>query len=51
MNTELVDPFGLYEEERFLTHYKTPVNAGAEEPVNRLRLPLLDRGWNDTTAD
>lgn len=37
--------------EDFLTHYTHPVNAQTGEPVNFARLPVLDRGWNKTTAD
>lgn len=51
MNTELVEMFGPYEEEHFLTHYKTPVHAETGEPINWLRLPVLDRGWNETVGD
>lgn len=48
---ELVKLFGPYEEEHFLTHYQHPVNAETGERLNWLRLPVLDRGWNATTAD
>lgn len=51
MDSELVELFGPYENEHFLTHYKTPVNATTGEPINWLRLPVLDRGWNETAAD
>lgn len=49
-DSELVKMFGPYEREDFLTHYKTPVNAETGEPINWLRLPVLDRGWNETAA-
>ncbi len=48
---QLEKMFGPYKEEDFLTHYRTPVNADTGEPINWLRLPVLDRGWNATTAD
>ncbi|MET8571872.1 hypothetical protein [Streptomyces sp. NPDC004783] len=48
---ELLALFGPYKEENFLTHYRTPVNADTGEPINWLRLPVLDRGWNATAAD
>jgi hypothetical protein len=48
---ELVKLFGPYEEEDFLTHYKMPVNADTGEPINWLRLAVLDRGWNATAGD
>ncbi|MEU8735249.1 hypothetical protein AB0C68_38520 [Streptomyces tendae] len=47
---ELVRLFGPHRPEDFLTHYKTPVHAVTGEPVNWLRLPVLDRGWNATAA-
>ncbi len=47
---ELVKMLGPYESEDFLTHYKTPVDAETGEPINWLRLPVLDRGWNETAA-
>jgi hypothetical protein len=50
MNTQLVELFGPYEEEHFLTHYKMPVNAETGEPINWLRLPVLDRGWSATAC-
>jgi hypothetical protein len=50
MDTELVDMFGPYEQEHFLTHCKTPVNAETGDPINWLRLPVLDRGWNEMAA-
>lgn len=37
--------------EDFLTHYTHPVHADTGERLNWLRLPVLDRGWNDTVAD
>jgi hypothetical protein len=43
--------FGPRKEEDFLTFYKTPVNADTGEPLNWLRLPVLDRGWNETASD
>ncbi|MGW3830514.1 hypothetical protein [Streptomyces microflavus] len=48
---ELATMFGVYEEEDFLTHYRTPVNAETGENINWLRLPVVDRGWNTTAAD
>lgn len=48
---ELVKLFGRYEEENFLTHYTHPEHAETGERLNWLRLPVLDRGWNATTAD
>lgn len=37
--------------ENFLTHYTHPRQAETSEPVNWLRLPVMDRGWNETAAD
>ncbi|MFE9968054.1 hypothetical protein [Streptomyces sp. NPDC005525] len=37
--------------EDFLTHFTHPVHAVTGEPVNWLRLPVLDRGWNRTASD
>ncbi|WP_202036272.1 hypothetical protein [Streptomyces mexicanus] len=37
--------------EDFLTHYTHPVHAETGERVNWMRLPVMDRGWNGTTAD
>ncbi|MFF9206344.1 hypothetical protein ACF1AE_32015 [Streptomyces sp. NPDC014986] len=51
MDTQMVELLGSYEEEHFLTHYKTPVNAETGEPINWLRLPVLDRGWSATASD
>nr|WP_240449425.1 hypothetical protein [Streptomyces harenosi] len=49
---ELVRMFGrAYEPEDFLTHFKVPTNEDTGERINWLRLPVLDRGWNATTAD
>jgi hypothetical protein len=48
---ELLKMFGPYKPEDFLTHYRTPVNAETGEPINWLRLPVLDRGWNATASD
>lgn len=36
--------------EDFLTHFTHPVNAETGERLNWLRLPVLDRGWNETCA-
>lgn len=37
--------------ENFTTIYTPPVHAVTGEPMNWLRLPVLDRGWNDTVGD
>jgi hypothetical protein len=37
--------------EDFLTHYTDPVHSETGEPLNWLRLPVLDRGWNSRRAD
>jgi hypothetical protein len=37
--------------EDFLTHYTLPAHAKTGERLNWARLPVLDRGWNETTAD
>jgi hypothetical protein len=50
-NPELVKLFGPQENEDFLTHYRAPVNADTGEPINWLRLPVLDLGWNSKRAD
>ncbi|WP_229919816.1 hypothetical protein [Streptomyces minutiscleroticus] len=42
---------GQYKEENFLTHYRPSIDAATGEPINWLRLPVLDRGWNAATAD
>jgi hypothetical protein len=47
----LLRMFGPHEEEDFLTHYRMPVNADTGEPINWLRLPVLDLGWNKERAD
>ncbi|MEV7405385.1 hypothetical protein AB0N93_33955 [Streptomyces sp. NPDC091267] len=36
--------------ENFATFYTSPVNALTREPLNWLRLSVLDRGWNTTAA-
>lgn len=35
----------------FLADFTHPVHAATGEPVNWLRLPVLDRGWNAKQAD
>lgn len=37
--------------EHFLTHYTNPMNPETGERINWMRVPVLDRGWNKTTAD
>ncbi len=37
--------------EDFLTHFTHPIHEKTGEPVNWLRLPVLDRGWNSKQAD
>jgi hypothetical protein len=37
--------------EDFLTHYTLPMNTETRERINWVRLPVMDRGWNATTAD
>lgn len=37
--------------EDFLTHFTHPVHGSTGEPVNWMRLPVLDRGWNAKQAD
>ncbi|MEV7125876.1 hypothetical protein [Streptomyces sp. NPDC093260] len=37
--------------EDFLTHMTHPVNANTGEPLNWMRLPVLDRAWNAKQAD
>lgn len=37
--------------EDFLSHYTHPRHAETGDPVNWLRLPVLDRGWNAAVAD
>ncbi|MFI5808351.1 hypothetical protein [Streptomyces sp. NPDC051561] len=37
--------------EDFLTHYTDPVNADTGEPLNWMRLPVLDLGWNSTDGN
>ncbi|MEU9615820.1 MULTISPECIES: hypothetical protein [Streptomyces] len=37
--------------EHFLTHFTYPVHAVTGEPINWLRLPVLDSQWNKTAAD
>ncbi|MFF7415646.1 hypothetical protein [Streptomyces lydicus] len=34
----------------FLTHYTDPVHAETGEELNWMRLPVMDRGWNETAA-
>ncbi|GGY10671.1 hypothetical protein GCM10010358_73970 [Streptomyces minutiscleroticus] len=48
---ELAKMLGQYKEENFLTHYRPSIDAATGEPINWLRLPVLDRGWNAATAD
>ncbi|WP_405392427.1 hypothetical protein OG596_34215 [Streptomyces sp. NBC_01102] len=38
-------------DENFGTIYTPPVHATTGEPLNWLRLPVLDRGWNDTVGN
>ncbi|MFJ5306131.1 hypothetical protein [Streptomyces sp. NPDC088350] len=45
----LPDDFPLRED--FLTRYTHPLHARSSVPVNWLRLPVLDHGWNATQAD
>ncbi|MFF1444148.1 hypothetical protein [Streptomyces sp. NPDC058295] len=48
---EMVALFGSSREsEHFLTHFTDPVHAVTGERLNWLRLPVLDRGWNETAA-
>ncbi|MDX5526169.1 hypothetical protein PV677_36480 [Streptomyces sp. DE06-01C] len=37
--------------ENFGTVYTPPVHVVTGEPLNWLRLPVLDRGWNETVAN
>ncbi|MFF2411771.1 hypothetical protein [Streptomyces sp. NPDC058092] len=37
--------------ETFETLYTHPTHADTGEPLNWLRLPVLDRGWNSSTSD
>ncbi|WP_257139642.1 hypothetical protein [Streptomyces sp. or20] len=37
--------------EDFLTHFTLPVHSVTGEPLNWLRLPVLDREWNPTTSN
>lgn len=37
--------------DNFDTVYTPPVHAVTGEPMNWLRLPVLDRGWNDTVGN
>lgn len=37
--------------DNFGTIYNPPVHAVTGEPMNWLRLPVLDRGWNDTVGN
>ncbi|MEU3299772.1 hypothetical protein ABZ729_08115 [Streptomyces sp. NPDC006678] len=48
---QLVAMFGQVEEENFLTHYRPPVHVETGEPLNWLRLPVVDRGWNASRGD
>lgn len=52
-NPALEEFFGdvPYEPQHFLAHYHPPVNAQTGEPLNWLRLPVLDRAWNETAGD
>lgn len=36
--------------EDFLTHFTHPVHAVTGERLNWLRLPVMDRGWNETAS-
>lgn len=38
-------------QEDSLTHYTHPVNAETKEPINWLRLRVLDLGWNSSAAN
>jgi hypothetical protein len=40
-----------YLDEDFTTFFTHPVNAKTRERMNWLRLPVADRGWNETTWD
>ncbi|MFI8365303.1 hypothetical protein ACIGD1_34765 [Streptomyces sp. NPDC085612] len=35
----------------FLTWYTHPLHAATGEPLNWLRLPVVDRGWNASVGD
>ena len=37
--------------ESFLTFYTDPVDSKTGEPLNWLRLPVLDKGWNSRQSD
>jgi hypothetical protein len=40
-----------FKPEDFLTHYTDPLHAKTGESINWLRVPVLDRGWNERRAD
>jgi hypothetical protein len=44
-------PYQPDEYEDFLTHYTHPINATSGEMLNWMRLPVADRGWNESTCD
>lgn len=48
---QLMEMLGPVEEEDFLTYFTTPRHAETGELINWLRLPVLDRGWNDSAPD
>lgn len=37
--------------ENFLTHFTHPVHEITGEPINWMRLPVIDRGWNAKRSD
>ncbi|MEU9264579.1 hypothetical protein AB0E04_03870 [Streptomyces sp. NPDC048251] len=44
-------PIAFILRENFLTHFTHPVHARTGEPVNWMRLPVVDRGWNAERAE